>query len=141
MNAAYLLRPKDQVRYLYDDCSFRQSLEKMYRYGYAAIPVISRDGRYVGTVSEGDLLWRLVDGKALRTSLTRDLEELPIRDILRRDRYPSVRITASMGTLLEAAMDQNFIPLVDDEDHFIGIVTRRDILRSLTGGAPPDRDP
>ena len=60
MNIAYFLLPKNSVAYLYDDCTFRQGLEKMKYHGYTAIPVISRDGKYVGTVSEGDFLWRLL---------------------------------------------------------------------------------
>ena len=56
MNIAYFLLPKSRIAYLYDDFTFRQGLEKMRNRGYTAIPVITRDGRYVGTVSEGDFL-------------------------------------------------------------------------------------
>ena len=62
MNIASLLLPKSMVAFLYDDFSLRQGLEKMKYHGYSSIPVISRDNRYVGTVSEGDFLWYLVDG-------------------------------------------------------------------------------
>ena len=61
MNIAFFLRPKISVAYLYSDWTVRHSLEKMKHYGYAAIPVINRDGRYMGTVSEGDFLWYLTD--------------------------------------------------------------------------------
>ena len=36
-----------------------------------------------------------------------------------------------MDALLESAMNQNFIPVIDDLDKFIGIVTRRDIIGYL----------
>ena len=117
MNIAYFLLPKSRIAYLYDDFTFRQGLEKMRNRGYTAIPVITRDGRYVGTVSEGDFLWRL-------------LEELRVRDII-GSKYPAVRITVTMDALLESAMNQNFIPVIDDLDNFIGIVTRRDIISYL----------
>ena len=42
-----------------------------------------------------------------------------------------MRITVTMDTLLESAMNQNFIPVIDDLDKFIGIVTRRDIIGYL----------
>ena len=60
MNIAYFLLPKSNVAYLYDDYTFRQGLEKMRYHGYTAIPVITRNGTYVGTVSEGDFLWQLL---------------------------------------------------------------------------------
>ena len=59
----------------------------------------------------------------------KDLEQLQVRDILRENTYPPVRITVTMDELLESAMNQNFIPVVDDSGSFIGIVTRRDIIR------------
>ena len=127
MNIAYFLLPKGQVAYLYDDCTFRQGLEKMRHHGYTALPVISRIGQYVGTVSEGDFLWRILSEQGPCTM--RDLEQLQVRDLLRGNLYPPVRITVTMDELLESAMNQNFIPVVDDSGSFIGIVTRRDIIR------------
>lgn len=134
MNIAYFLIPKSSVAYLYDDCTFRQGLEKMRHRGYAAIPVISRDGRYVGTVSEGDFLWRILEPGASGQDGSfsmRDMERLQIRDILKSDR-PPVRITVSMEDLVTSAMKQNFVPVVDDLGSFIGIVTRKDIIRYLS---------
>ena len=129
MNIAYFLLPKGRVAYLYDDCTFRQGLEKMRHHGYTAIPVISRTGQYIGTVSEGDFLWRLLSGEGAQRCTMKDLEQLQVRDILRPNSYPSVRITVTMDELLESAMNQNFIPVVDDAGSFIGIVTRKDIIR------------
>ena len=117
MNIAYFLLPKSRIAYLYDDFTFRQGLEKMRNRGYTAIPVITRDGRYVGTVSEGD-------------PSMKKAEELRVRDII-GSKYPAVRITVTMDALLESAMNQNFIPVIDDLDNFIGIVTRRDIISYL----------
>lgn len=131
VNIAYFLLPKNHVAYLYDDYSFRQGLEKMRYHGYTAIPVISRDGQYVGTVSEGDFLWKILEGDtdSLHSCSMKSLEHLHVRDLLRDDQYPPVRITVSMEALLISAMNQNFIPVVDDLGTFIGIVTRKDIIR------------
>lgn len=130
MNIAYFLIPKNTVAYLYDDCTFRQGLEKMRHHGYTAIPVISRDGRYLGTVSEGDFLWRMLDqpDDPDKPLTMKELEKLQIRDILKLAQ-PPVRITVTMEELLSSAMNQNFVPVVDDIDNFIGIVTRKDIIR------------
>ena len=135
MNIAYFLIPKSSVAYLYDDFTFRQGLEKMRHHGYTAIPVITRDGQYVGTVSEGDFLWQLLseEQSSQHPCSMRDLERLRVRDLLRKDSYPPVRITVSMEELLHSAMNQNFIPVVDDFDCFIGIVTRKDIIRYFAG--------
>ncbi len=48
---------KSDVAYIYDNYSLRQVLEKMEYHKYSCIPVIGVDGKYVGTITEGDLLW------------------------------------------------------------------------------------
>ena len=143
MNIAYFLLPKNRVAYLYDDYTFRQGLEKMRHHGYTAIPVISRDGKYVGTVSEGDFLWRLLSDEqdSQRACSMKDLEQLRVRDILRETQYLPVRITVSMEELLSSAMNQNFIPVVDDTGSFIGIVTRKDIIRYFAEGKSVSEKP
>ena len=131
MNIAYFLIPKSNVAYLYDDCTFRQGLEKMGHHGYTAIPVIDREGRYVGTVSEGDFLWRMLDPDHVseEPSFTmKDMERLRVRDILKGN-HPPVPITVSVEDLLQSAMTQNFVPVVDDKDAFIGIVKRSSIVQ------------
>ena len=131
MNIAFFITPKSNVTYLYDDYTVRQCLEKMRFHGYAAIPVINRQGHYVGTISEGDLLWRLIGGdkEDLHILDLKSTEEIHISDVLRLDRTPPARITATDEELLNKAMDQNFIPVIDDEDVFIGIVTRRTVMQ------------
>ena len=85
----------------------------------------------MGTVSEGDFLWSLIhDAPETAESISlRQTEALHVRDIIRPGQYPCVRITVSMEALLQSAMNQNFIPVVDDLGTFIGIVTRKDIIR------------
>lgn len=139
MNIAGLLLPKSMVVYLYDDFSLRQGLEKMRAHGYSSIPVLSRESKYVGTVSEGDFLWYLVDGMKnnFRPMDIRETEEILLRDVLRFDRNPPVRIDTKPSDLIERAAEQNFIPVIDDRECFIGIVTRKAIIESLaaqTGG-------
>jgi predicted transcriptional regulator len=59
----------------------------------------------------------------------KSLENIKIKDILKPDKNPPVRITARMEELMIRAMDQNFVPVIDDRNYFIGIVTRRDIMK------------
>ena len=134
MNVAYFLIPKSQVGCIGDDNTVRQGLEKLKRSGYTALPVVTRENRYVGTVSEGDFLWYLVQddpfrNEEIRPISIRETEDALVRDVLRIDRNPPVRITATIDQVVERAMNQNFIPVVDDLGSFIGIVTRRDIIR------------
>ena len=57
MNILFFLTPKCEVAYIYEDETLRQALEKMEYHKYSAVPIISRTGRYIGTITEGDMLW------------------------------------------------------------------------------------
>ena len=121
-----LLRPKSEVAYVYEDNSLRQGLEKMRRHGYTAVPVIDREGGYVGTVSEGDFLWHMID---YGDADIRKQEAYQIKNILRKDWNMPVKIDETMDELLLRVMDQNFVPVVDDRMRFMGIITRKDIIK------------
>ena len=61
-----------------------------------------------------------------------DLDEDEVYRIMtiahRRD-YQPVRVTASMQDLVERASHQNFVPVVDDYGTFIGLITRKSIIK------------
>ena len=120
MNILFFLIPKEEVSYVYEDNSVRQGIEKMRAHGYTAIPVLTREGKYVGTISEGDFLWHLVD---LNSTQMRIQENCFVRDLLKNDRITPVTVNTSMEDLLMRVMDQNFVPVVDDRQMFVGIVT------------------
>jgi CBS domain-containing protein len=125
MNAAFFLIPKSQTAFIEDDDTFRQGLEKMRYHGYTAIPVIDKAGRYVGTLTEGDFLWHIID---IGGASMEECEELHIADILRPDRNPPVKITARVEELMEHLLTHNFLPVTDDNGAFIGIVTRQKVI-------------
>jgi CBS domain-containing protein len=126
LNLLFFLTPKAVCSYLYDDFTVRQALEKMENSGYAALPILSRSGQYRGTLTEGDLLWGV---KKLWTNDLRAAENHNIMEIAHRKDNEAVPVTVNMQSLLQKAVDQNFVPVIDDKQDFIGIVTRRAIMR------------
>jgi CBS domain-containing protein len=125
-NILFFLLPKAMCAYVYDDYTIRQALEKMESAGYAALPILNRRGEYRGTITEGDLLWAL---KNICYMDMRQAEARRIVELERRRDYIPVRVTTDMHDLIERASAQNFVPVVDDKDTFIGIVTRSAIIR------------
>ncbi len=129
-NILFFLTPKAMCSYVYDDYTMRQALEKMEAAGFAALPILNRRGEYRGTLTEGDLLW------GLKNMCYMDMRQAEARKIMeisrRRDNIP-VRVTATMQDLVDRASTQNFVPVVDDKDAFIGIITRRSIIQYCKG--------
>ena len=125
-NILFFLTPKAMCAYLYDDYTLRQALEKMEAAGFAALPILNRRGEYRGTLTEGDLLWGL---KNMCYMDMRQAEARRIMEITRRKDNIPVRVNTGMYDLVQRASSQNFVPVVDDKDTFIGIVTRSAIIK------------
>lgn len=127
-NILFFLKPKSEVVYLYEDYSLRQALEKMEHYRYTAVPIINRNGNYIGTITEGDLLWHIKESKM---EDLRDAEDIPLKSIRRRWDNEPVNVQCKIEELMLTALNQNFVPVTDDNQTFIGIVTRRQIIKNM----------
>lgn len=126
MNVLFFLTPKSEVAYLQEDWTLRQGIEKLERSGYTAIPLIDKQGRYIGTVTEGDILRILKKRYDMNLRLA---ENVSILAVERKVDIKPVSVDATMEDLVRMAMNQNFVPVIDDKKIFIGIVTRKDIIR------------
>ncbi len=126
-NILFFLLPKGQVEYLFGDFSLRQAMEKMEYHRYSVVPVVSRDGKYLYSLSEGDILYALKNNKYSFD----ELNKIPLSSINRKRNFSSVSINASMDDLASLIVNQNFVPVVDDKGIFIGIVTRKSVINYL----------
>lgn len=125
MNILFFLKPKSETAFVYDYGTLRQVLETMEYHKYASIPMLNREGEYVGTITEGDLLWGI---KRYANLNLKEAENIFIKDFPRKVDYVAVSIDSDMEDILQKAMNQNFVPVVDDQRKFIGIITRRSII-------------
>lgn len=126
MNLLFFLTPKAEVAYLYDDFTLRQALEKMEYHRYSSIPILNRKGEYVGTITEGDILWAVKRNYNLNLQ---DAEDVPLLSIPRKRDYSCVSVDTDMEELIAAALRQNFVPVIDGKNSFIGIVKRNSIIQ------------
>ncbi len=126
MNLLFFLTPKANCVYLEDDYTVRQALERMEHSGYTALPILRADGTYCGTLGVGDLLWAM---KNLCDMDIKKAESYSIMEIAHRKDNAPVTVETRVEDLFYVAMEQNFVPVVDDRTSFIGIVTRRAILQ------------
>lgn len=128
MNILFNLIPKEKVAYITENSTLRQAMEKMEFHRYTAVPIINEEGKYVGVLREGDILWYI---KKLDNFNNLKSEKVLIKEVPRKKDHSAVSINAEFNELLNLSFDQNFIPVIDDLNHFIGIVTRKSIITYL----------
>lgn len=125
MNILFFITPKSEVAFLYDDYSLRQTMEKMEHYHYSEVPVIDRKGCYIGTITEGDLLWYFKNHGGFDL---KEAEKISIKEVYCSWRNGPVNVNCNIEDLILTSMNQNFVPVIDDNKIFIGIIRRKDII-------------
>ncbi|MGO4549274.1 CBS domain-containing protein [Paenibacillus sp. 2TAB23] len=129
MDIQSFLHPKDEVSYLMISSTMKEALDKLEASHYTAIPILDDNGLYFGTLSEGDLLWKL---KATHGLTFDNMHDIPVVSIKKRMKVECVEINADLDDMLALAADQNFVPVVDADRVFLGIIRRKDIIEYYT---------
>ncbi len=119
------VKPKSEVVFVYNDDTMKDALLKLEKHRFASIPILDREGYYVGTLTEGDLLWGIKENNDFNIHT---IDRLLISSFKRHRDYLAINIDANMDELISKAMNENFVPVVDAHNLFIGIVTRKSII-------------
>lgn len=134
MNVWFFLTPKSEVTYIFDDYKLCKVMDIMEETGYTALPMIDRQGHYVGSVTEGDILRVIREKRELSLEC---IGEITVSNIQRKTQIKSISGAADMIDMIKRALEQNYVPVVDDDNIFSGIITRRDIIHVCYAKAKP----
>jgi CBS-domain-containing membrane protein len=124
-----------------EQTGYKELVQLMSESRVSGVPVIDRDGRLVGIVTEADLLlaeegeqtsllhMRLAHPKRL-AALAREAKGVRASDIMTRQvitACPDDTVHEAAKKLLEAKVKR--LPVVDDDTRVVGIVSRSDLLQ------------
>lgn len=124
-----LLTPKRVTFFINEDMTIRQVLEKLDVHRFSVVPILDEQGRYRGTLSEGDILRFIKNVSNFNVAIA---ENVLVKDIDHYRPYSFVRVDALISEVFALSLEQNFIPVVDDKDIYIGIIKRRDVIKYLS---------
>ena len=125
MNILFFLKPKAELDLVYEDDTVEMAMERIEDHQFSSIPMINeKTGKYIGTLSEGDLLRTLRKGDVSSSGVL----NRSVMTVHRKRDYKSVRADSDIEELFAYVTEQNFVPVVDDTGVLIGIVLRSSIL-------------
>jgi CBS domain-containing protein len=125
VNISFFLTPKADLAIVKTTHTVRQAIERMENRRYTAVPVLTPDGYYHSTLTEGDLLWFMKQHPHLTLE---DTEAVLLSEVNRRMTLHPISIESNIEDLISLAINQNFVPVIDGRKFFIGIVRRHSIL-------------
>ncbi|RXZ84690.1 CBS domain-containing protein [Paenibacillaceae bacterium] len=126
---ASFLHPKKDIAFITSSSTMQEALDVLEHHYYTAVPIIDEHGIYIGTLSEGDLLWKLKNTPGLTFD---NAHEVLISEIKKHIFNESVPLDSDLEDMLTLATDQSFVPVVDHNGVFLGIIRRKDIIAYYT---------
>ncbi len=128
MNIISLLTPKEETFYLDSNSTIRQVLEKFDYHKFSVVPLIDKEGHYITTLSEGDIL------RFIKNSYDFDIkmaEGKTVGEVEKYRPYRALDISSTFVDVISLLVEQNFIPIIDDRGMYIGIIRRKGIIEYL----------
>lgn len=109
------------------NCGVGEAISKMNKFGYDQLPVIDKEGKVVGVVSEGHLASRMIAGK------------LQVKDPVEMGLYRQFQLvhnSTSLGKLSALFNTNSFAIVVGEDQHPISVATRIDLLNFISKNSP-----
>lgn len=94
--------------------------------GFSRVPVVSKDKIFKGTISISDIL----NYQAKHQLTDWELNQTDIGEMV-NTKIESISFKSSLTLIMHKLVEYPFLPVVDDENHFIGIITRKSILKAV----------
>ncbi|EOH88490.1 cyclic-di-AMP-binding protein CbpB [Enterococcus pallens] len=95
--------------------------------GYSKIPVLDKGDRFIGLLSLNDVVNKMMDLNGIDT---KNLSKYTVADVMDTE-IDVVKENCDLEDIMHLLVDAAFIPVLDDDGIFKGIVTRREILKAV----------
>lgn len=122
-----MMIPADNVANVMKEHPLEHALLLLSQAGYSTIPVLDKTDHFVGLLSLNDIVKKMMGIDGIDMS---NLEELTVADVMKTD-VAIMRSDAELEDILHLLVDAAFLPVLDEEGIFRGIVTRREILKAV----------
>ena len=120
--------PADNVANVIDQHTLSTGLLILTQSNYTMIPVLSAESKLMGVISMSMIIKAVMTVDAIEMER---LDELKVRDVML---CQPVRVQANcnLEEVLNYLIDQNFVCVVDGDNRFLGIITRKNVMQRLT---------
>lgn len=137
LTAAQIMR--SPVKTLAPDTPFADARQLFHRSRFRHVPIVNADGKLVGVISDRDVLREAAAASTTPVAWlnevvapTRTIEDFMIKRVLTAT--PAAEIRQIAKAMFEERIGS--MPIVNEEEKLVGIITRSDILRTIVNNAP-----
>lgn len=119
------LTPAEKLAVIVDSHNMDHAKLLLSHMTYSRVPVVTEDNRYFGTISLREIsLYQLENGLS-DDELNQDISLIAKTD------GPTVPADYDLEEVMRELIDEAFLPVVGPNQEFLGIITRKSILKAV----------
>lgn len=119
------LTPADKLAVIIDSHNIDHAKLLLSHMTFSRVPVVTEDNHFVGTIGLNDIVQYQVGQELSDDELQQDIALITKRDVT------TVRENYELADVLRKLIDESFLPVLGEEDEFLGIITRKSILKAV----------
>ena len=116
-----------KVAILQEDHTLEHAMLVLTNVRYSLIPVLNRENKIVGLVSLAMILHKITGVEQIQMN---QLGKNKVRDVMRTE-FPVIQENTQIEDVLNELVDESFLCISNDEGVFLGIVTRKEVLKRI----------
>ncbi|MGT2800604.1 CBS domain-containing protein [Streptococcus sp. zg-86] len=119
------LTPANKLAVIIDTHNVNHAKLLLSHMTYSRVPVVTEENRFVGTIGLREIVTYQTENE-----LTDEELEMDIALIVKRD-VATVGAHYHLEEVMRKLIDQAFLPVVGEDQKFLGIITRKSILKAV----------
>ncbi len=127
LTVADLMIPAEKVAHVQEGNPIEHALLVLVESGYSSVPVLDLDYKFKGTIAKTPILKSIMGIERFEME---KLSETKVEAVMQKDQ-PTLMKDTEFLTSLKIVIDHAFACVVDEEGYFLGILTRRAILKEV----------
>lgn len=122
-----LIVPRDKVMFVRSKWTLEQALSKLMESGWSSVPVLNDNDKVEGIISKTLIL---ENARLEKVPYYHDFQRKFVNDSMRKD-VPTLSEDTLLRYGIELLVDWPYLPVINQQKTFAGILTRRSILDHL----------
>ena len=117
----------EKVAILQEDHTLEHAMLVLTNVRYSLIPVLNKKNKIVGLISLAMILQKITGVEQIHMN---QLGKYKVREVMRTE-FPIIHQDTQVEEVLNELVDESFICIVNEENEFVGIVTRKELLKRI----------
>ena len=117
----------EKVAILQEDHTLEHAMLVLTNVRYSLIPVLNKENKIVGLISLAMILQKITGIEQIHMN---QLGKYKVREVMRTE-FPIIHQDTQVEDVLNELVDESFICIGNEENEFVGIVTRKELLKRI----------